>query len=341
MAYFGGANQDLGRRKEKPWVGAHADAKVQADRDRLQREMEAENEREAKFARDNFAGMMGRVKSTKAAEDDDINDEAAGRRRWELAAETAAYRKSEEERIKAENRERRNRLKATKSKVGARNTTFSKQMSDRKQKEAEVAALLEAIRERVQNGEARDESMHGLEKRLAKAQNWVCAPPTAESKMCVPHPLPQPPEASFLDVKTHPHRHLSLGAPALPLGPHGCSSMDGCTSPGERLAGSRTTRLRRASSSSATSSCPTRPPRACPNSPPTTSSRRWPSADGNTHLNPHLNPGPNPNLNSDPTPKPRSLSHSGCATNSCAPQLTHLDHPLAHVLDRPSRLHPR
>ena len=182
MAYFGGANQDLGRRKEKAWVGAHADAKVQADRDRLQREMEAENAREEKYARDNFSGMMSRVRSTGAAEDDDINDEAAGRRRWELAAESEAYRKSEEERIKAENRERRNRLKGVKSKVGARNTTFSKQMSDRKQKETEVATLLEEIRERVQNGEPRD-SIHGLEKRLAKAQNWVCAPPTAESKM--------------------------------------------------------------------------------------------------------------------------------------------------------------
>jgi hypothetical protein len=184
MAYFGGANDDRGQRKEYAHLGAHADPKVQAERDRVRREMEAENAAEWQFAEDNFSSLMKRVSSSGPREDDDIMDEEAGRRRLELAAESKANREAQAQAMAVENDDYFDRIKAVKSRVGSRNQAFSQAITTRRQNEKKIAALLEGIRQRVQDGTASTDrdSIKSLEKELAKAQTWVCAPPTAENE---------------------------------------------------------------------------------------------------------------------------------------------------------------
>ena len=77
-------------------------------------------------------------------------------------------------------------------------------MAQRKSEEQALATLLEDIRSGVQNGGA-GEALHGMEKRLATAQNWVVTPPTVKDAQFKIAPRPRRPSGG-----TGPSRHRPL-----------------------------------------------------------------------------------------------------------------------------------
>ena len=86
----------------------------------------------------------------------------------------------------------RRRIRTTKSKIYSHNDKWNQQIAQRKGEEATLSALLEDIRTKVQGGE-NAESLHGLEKKLAAAQNWVVTPPSVKDAQFKVHAAPTSP----------------------------------------------------------------------------------------------------------------------------------------------------
>lgn len=169
--------------------GASVDPEVEKQRQRLAKESAAKKAAEAKrIAKENAAKMKALEKDAVHGKyativDDDIMDEAAGRRRLELAAlSEKKHREAEEYRISCVQEERA-RIRSTKSKIHSWNDNWNAQIDQRQSQERELSALLGEIRGRVATGEQHTdrEGTHGLEKRLAAAQNWMVSPPTANT----------------------------------------------------------------------------------------------------------------------------------------------------------------
>lgn len=183
MSYFGGAN--IEKDQKLAWKGKATDPKVQAMRDKLERERKAEDARERKrLAREN-ALYRAEIDDEVAKEDDDIMDEEAGKMRITLAKQSKSFFKDEQEALAKANVAHKAKLANVKSKIHSHNDSWNKVIDQRHADEAKIEALLMEIRERVQSGEASADrgGMHGLEKELAKAQHWVIAPPTSDSPM--------------------------------------------------------------------------------------------------------------------------------------------------------------
>lgn len=169
--------------------GASVDPEIEKQRQRLAKESAARKAAEKKrIAAANAKAAKEREKDAVHGKyativDDDIMDEAAGRRRLELAAlSEKKHREAEEYRISCVQEERA-RIRNTKSKIHSHNDKWNAQIDERRAQERELAALLGEIRGRVATGEAASDrdGTHGLEKRLAAAQNWLVAPPTANT----------------------------------------------------------------------------------------------------------------------------------------------------------------
>ena len=183
MSYFGGMEQEKDARSVV--LGKSIDPRVQAMRDKLERERLAEDAAQAKRLREENRKYQAMVADEDAVEDDDLMDEEAGRMIAVLHKQSSEFYKAESQALTAANAENRRRLKGVKSKIHSYNDKWIKQIDKRHEEEAQIEALIMEIRERVQNGTAADDrnGMHALEKQLAKAQHWVVAPPTADSQM--------------------------------------------------------------------------------------------------------------------------------------------------------------
>lgn len=181
-SFFGGAVQE--KEEKLAWQGDATDPRIQAERDRL---AAALAKREADQARALHAENMrqkNKLKNTDDRTDSDVMDEAAGRARLALAKLGEEERQAMWDKIAEENHEKMARIHNQQSKVRTWNGAYHQRISERKAKEHEIAVLLEEIKNRVQSGEAAEdrEGLHALEKKLAKAQNWIVAPPTQASK---------------------------------------------------------------------------------------------------------------------------------------------------------------
>jgi len=183
MSYFGGMDQE--KDQKLAWKGKATDPKVQAMRDKLEKERLAEDAEAEKRLKAENKAYMAMIAAEGAAEDDDIMDEEAGRQRLVMAKKSKEFYKEEKSALQHANLDNRRRLKNVKSKIHSYNDQWNAKIDKRHQEEAQIEALLMEIRDRVQGGTVDDdrEGMHALEKQLAKAQHWVVAPPTADAPM--------------------------------------------------------------------------------------------------------------------------------------------------------------
>jgi len=165
--------------------GASVDAKVEAERRRLAKESrERKAKEEARIKKENQKNAKARENDAVFGQyalivDDDIMDEAAGRERLRLAAESKARREeAEQQQIQTHLYERR-RIANTKSKIHSHNDTWNAKIDQRKSEERQLETLLGEIRAGVSGGAPGDE-LHRLEKKLAASQNWVITPPSVK-----------------------------------------------------------------------------------------------------------------------------------------------------------------
>lgn len=221
MSFFGGMDtnsKEEAWRKKKAYKGKHLDPKVQAAREKLERErLKEEAAEDARIAAEN-ARYRAEIADEDAKEDDDLMDEEAGRMIAVLHQQSADFYKKEQAELALANAEHKQRLKNVKSKIHSYNDKWIKKIDDRHENEAQISALLLEIRERVQNGTAMDdrEGTHALEKQLAKKQNWVIAPPTSESPMFKYDAPPTSYLESMLSAITQPTQYWDAQYDASP-----------------------------------------------------------------------------------------------------------------------------
>ena len=153
--------------------GASVDPEIEKQRQRLAKESAARKAAEKKrIAAANAKAAKEREKDAVHGKyativDDDIMDEAAGRRRLELAAlSEKKHREAEEYRISCVQEERA-RIRNTKSKIHSHNDKWNAQIDERRAQERELAALLGEIRGRVATGEAVHRSRRDTRSRKA------------------------------------------------------------------------------------------------------------------------------------------------------------------------------
>jgi len=169
-----GASVDAEIEKKRQELAARSRARKAAEKKRIQEEnarMKAERELDA--VKGEYALIV----------DDDIMDEEAGRMRLELAHKSRLARQEGQRILKEKAHEERMRIKNTPSKIHSWNDSWNANLAVRHENEHTIAALLEEIRARVGNGEGTTDrqGLHGLEKQLASAQNWIVSPPTANA----------------------------------------------------------------------------------------------------------------------------------------------------------------
>lgn len=113
MSYFGGMDQE--KEQKLAWKGASVDPKVQAMRDKLEKERLAEDARERerlKVENQKYKMMVG---DEVAKEDDDLMDEEAGRMIAVLHKTSDDFYKNEKKALNRANSENKKALKSVKS----------------------------------------------------------------------------------------------------------------------------------------------------------------------------------------------------------------------------------
>ena len=119
MSYFGGMIQE--KEQKLAWKGASIDPKVQAMRDKLEKERLAEDARERerlKVENQKFKLMVG---DEVTKEDDDLMDEEAGRMIAVLHKTSDDFYKNEKKALNRANSENKKALKSVKSKIHSYN----------------------------------------------------------------------------------------------------------------------------------------------------------------------------------------------------------------------------
>ena len=248
MSYFGGMDQE--KDQKLAWKGKATDPKVQAMRDKLEKERLAEDAEAEKRLKAENKAYMAMIAAEGAAEDDDIMDEEAGRQRLVMAKKSKEFYKEEKSALQHANLDNRRRLKNVKSKIHSYNVCahartdhparspldvrtltsrvprtlplamtqdqWNAKIDKRHQEEAQIEALLMEIRDRVQGGTVDDdrEGMHALEKQLAKAQ---VGPPRPHPCAC--RRLPTQLRALSLSLERERESHHP-GSPKCPSPSH-------------------------------------------------------------------------------------------------------------------------
>jgi hypothetical protein len=119
MSYFGGMDQE--KEQKLAWKGASIDPKVQAMRDKLEKERLAEDARERerlKVENEKYKLMVG---DEVTKEDDDLMDEEAGRMIAVLHKTSDDFYKNEKKALNRANSENKKALKSVKSKIHSYN----------------------------------------------------------------------------------------------------------------------------------------------------------------------------------------------------------------------------
>lgn len=199
------AQSSQSKKKEYSWdvdlaaaEGVSVDASIEKERQRLAKESRERKAKEAaKIAKQNKAIADAREKDAVTGQyalivDDDIMDEAAGRERLRLAAESKKRREESVANLQMTHAQERRRIKNVPSKIHSWNDNWNSNISRRKSEEQTLSALLSDMRAGVQGGESRD-ALHGLEKKLAGAQNWVVTPPSSKDPIFAKEAAPTSP----------------------------------------------------------------------------------------------------------------------------------------------------
>ena len=119
MSYFGGMDQE--KEQKLAWKGASVDPRVQAMRDKLEKERLAEDARERerlKVENEKYKLMVG---DEVTKEDDDLMDEEAGRMIAVLHKTSDDFYKNEKKALNRANSENKKALKSVKSKIHSYN----------------------------------------------------------------------------------------------------------------------------------------------------------------------------------------------------------------------------
>lgn len=119
MSYFGGMDQE--KEQKLAWKGASIDPKVQAMRDKLEKERLAEDARERerlKVENQKYKMMVG---DEVTKEDDDLMDEEAGRMIAVLHKTSDDFYKNEKKALNRANSENKKALQSVKSKIHSYN----------------------------------------------------------------------------------------------------------------------------------------------------------------------------------------------------------------------------
>ena len=119
MSYFGGMDQE--KEQKLAWKGKATDPKVQAMRDKLEKERLAEDAAERKRLAEENRKYKAMIADEGAAEDDDIMDEEAGRMMAVNHKMSSDFYKAEKKALAAANAENKARLKNVKSKIHSYN----------------------------------------------------------------------------------------------------------------------------------------------------------------------------------------------------------------------------
>ena len=119
MSYFGGMDQE--KEQKLAWKGASIDPKVQAMRDKLEKERLAEDARERERLKVENQKFKMMVADEDAKEDDDLMDEEAGRMIAVLHKTSDDFYKNEKKALNRANSENKKALKSVKSKIHSYN----------------------------------------------------------------------------------------------------------------------------------------------------------------------------------------------------------------------------
>ena len=119
MSYFGGMDQE--KEQKLAWKGASIDPKVQAMRDKLEKERLAEDARERERLKVENQKFKMMVADEVTKEDDDLMDEEAGRMIAVLHKTSDDFYKNEKKALNRANSENKKALKSVKSKIHSYN----------------------------------------------------------------------------------------------------------------------------------------------------------------------------------------------------------------------------
>ena len=119
MSYFGGMDQE--KEQKLAWKGASVDPRVQAMRDKLEKERLAEDARERERLKVENQKFKMMVADEVTKEDDDLMDEEAGRMIAVLHKTSDDFYKNEKKALNRANSENKKALKSVKSKIHSYN----------------------------------------------------------------------------------------------------------------------------------------------------------------------------------------------------------------------------